>query len=136
MPEEDPLRLGYQHLADVLIDSITVDQASVCLGVSSNTVRVRVKSRKLYAVGMKYGLCRLPRFQFEEKGLVPGFAEVAPFIPTEMSVTAVENWFTLSNPDLYVDDDIERTRSPIVWLSERREALAVIMLLRLLDSAD
>ena len=45
-------------------------------------------------------------------------------------MAGVESFFTLENPDLFVDDDIDQTRSPVEWLADRRDPSAVIALLK------
>ena len=51
--------------------------------------------------------------------------EVAPSIPIGMSMAAVESFFLLDNVDLYIDDDMDHTLSPIEWLRSGRDPKAV-----------
>ena len=88
--------------------------------------------RELYGIDEKYGLQRFPAFQFTDEGLLPGFTAVAPHIPRDISMAGVESFFTLKNPDLTINDDIDQTLSPAEWLASRLEPSAVIALLKYL----
>ena len=75
----------------------------------------RLKDGTLY--GVKAGReNRLPAFQFEGGGEVPGIAEVLARIDRSVHPVAVLNWFVLPNPDLYLEEDEARPVSPRHWL--------------------
>lgn len=128
-PESDPLLAGYRHLADILISALTVEKVADRLDLSVSHVQELAANHKLYAVDEKYRLERFPAFQFTDDGLLPGFQEIAPRIPENLSMASVESFFTLTNPDLYINDDIDQTLSPVEWLASRRDPSAVIALL-------
>ena len=72
-PDKSPLLQGYRQIADLLIGSLTVEQAADRLGISVNEVRELAESRQLYTVDAKFDLNRFPAFQFTDDGLLPGF---------------------------------------------------------------
>lgn len=129
-PDQDPIVQTQRHIAQLLIESLTVDEAADLMGVSTQIVDKRAKNRELYSLEVEYGLCRFPLFQFDDNGLLPGFREVAPHICQGASLLGISNWFTLDNPDLFIDDDIDQTLSPRDWLRTGRDPKAVISLLR------
>lgn len=131
-PEEDPMLAGYRYVADILIGALTVDQVAERLDLPVLQVKVLAAKQELYLVDKKYGLERFPAFQFTNDGLLPGFQMVAPNIRRDMSMIGVEAFFTSKNPDLYVDDDIDQTLSPVEWLASRRDPASVITLLKYL----
>ncbi len=45
-------------------------------------------------------------------------------------MVGVESFFTLTNADLLINDDIYKTLSPVEWLASRREPAAIIALLK------
>ena len=128
--ENDPLLAGYRQVADILIGALTVVQVSKRMGLPESQVQQCAANRELYVVGEKYGLKRFPAFQFTDDGLLPGFQEVAPHIPKDRSMAGVESFFTLTNPDLFINNDIDQTLSPVEWLASRRDPTAVIAVLK------
>lgn len=131
-PEEDPMLAGYRYVADILLGALTVDQVAERLDLPALQVKVLAAKQELYLVDKKYGLERFPAFQFTNDGLLPGFQKVAPNIRRDMSMIGVEAFFTSKNPDLYVNDDIDQTLSPVEWLASRRDPASVITLLKYL----
>ncbi len=129
-PENDPLRAGYGQVADILIGALTVEQVAERLDLSVTCVRELAANLELYVVDKKYGLERFPAFQFTEDGVLPGFPEVAPHIPRYLSMGGIESFFNLKNPDLYINDEIDQTLSPVEWLAGQRDPAPVIALLK------
>ena len=128
--EEDPLLAGYRDVADILLGAFTVDQVADRLDLSVPQVRELASNDELYVVDEKYGLERFPAFQFTVVGLLPGFQEIGPSIPKGMSMAGVETFFTTRNPDLYINDDIDQTLSPVEWLAGGYDPAAVDSLLK------
>ncbi len=129
-PENDPLLAGYRHMADILTSALTVEKVADRLDLNVSQVRELAANHKLYVIDEKYVLERFPAFQFTDHGLLPGFQAVAPHIPKDMPMAGVESFFRLENPDLFVDDNIDQTFSPVEWLASRRDPAAVIALLK------
>jgi hypothetical protein len=81
------------------------------LEVGESCIRQRLREETLY--GGKAGReNRLPAFQFEGGGEVPGIAKVLTRIDRSVHPVAVLNWFMLPNPDLYLDEEEARPISP------------------------
>ena len=131
-PEKDPMLAGYRYVADILMGALTVDRVAERLDLSVPQVQALAEKQKLYLVDKKYRLERFPAFQFTNDDLLPGFQTVAPNIRRDMSMIGVEAFFTSKNPDLYVNDDIDQTLSPVEWLASRRDPASVITLLKYL----
>lgn len=95
--------------------ALTESEAASLLGVSESRVRQRVAQGTLYGVRVGRGR-RLPRFQFAGGGPVPSVGAVLKELRQGVHPISVENWFTLPNPDLYLDEDEEEPVSPREWL--------------------
>jgi hypothetical protein len=113
--EPDPLARTAARYAALLASSLTTAEAAGLLGVSEGRVRQRLGKRTLY--GVKAGReNRLPAFQFEGGGEVPGVGQVVSALRSGAHPVAVQNFFTSPNHDLYLDEDEERPLSPRDWL--------------------
>ena len=99
----------------LLASALTTREAARLLEVSESRIRQRLSEGTLY--GVKAGReNRLPAFQFEGGGEVPGIAEVLTRMDRSVHPVAVLNWFALPNPDLYLDEGEARPVSPRHWL--------------------
>ena len=95
--------------------SLSVEEAARRLGVNASRVRQRLGQRSLY--GLKEGNAwRLPAFQFQGHGLVPGMDAVVRRLPEDIGPLAVARWFRSPNVDLVTRDDDERPMTPLQWL--------------------
>ena len=106
-------RVEYEQL---LLDSLSLEQAAELLGMSAKHVRRRLHERTIY--GVQYAgrsSWYVPRFQFNGGALVAGIEKVLPRIQPGTHPLAVQRWFTLPHPDLVVGED-ERSISPLDWL--------------------
>jgi excisionase family DNA binding protein len=113
--EPDPLARTAARYAALLATALTTREAAGLLGTGESRVRQRLKEKSLY--GVKAGReNRLPAFQFEGGKEVPGIGEVLRHVDRSLHPVALLNWFTLPNPDLYLDEDEERALSPREWL--------------------
>ncbi len=113
--EPDPLAVTASRYAALLASALTTSEAAGMLGVSEGRVRQRLGKRTLY--GVKAGReNRLPAFQFEGGGEVPGVSRVVGALRPGAHPVAVQNFFTSPSPDLYLDKDEERAISPRDWL--------------------
>ncbi len=113
--EPDPLARTAAKYAALLATALTTREAAGLLGTGESRVRQRLKEKTLY--GVKAGReNRLPAFQFEGGREVPGIAEVLRHVDRSLHPVALSNWFTLPNPDLYLDEEEERAVSPREWL--------------------
>ncbi len=123
---EDPVVLGIRRLAEVLIDSLSHRDVAKKLQLSQDQVRSMIERHELYRVGSEMGLERFPAFQFAENELLPGFQDVARAIPADHSAVGIAEFFHAMNPDLYVDEDIDRPLSPLEWLRRGLDPTAVV----------
>lgn len=113
--EPDPLALTAARYAALLASSLTTSEAAGLLGVSEGRIRQRIGKRTLY--GVKAGReNRLPVFQFEGGGEVPGVGTIVRALRPGAHPVAVQNFFANPNPDLYLDEEEERPLSPREWL--------------------
>jgi excisionase family DNA binding protein len=113
--EPDPLAVTASRYAALLASSLTTREAAGLLSVSEGRVRQRLKHGTLYAV--KAGReNRLPAFQFEGGGEVPGLGTVVRALRPGAHPVAVLNFFVNPNQDLYLDEEEGRPVSPRDWL--------------------
>jgi excisionase family DNA binding protein len=113
--EPDPLARTAARYAALLATALTTREAATLLGTGESRVRQRLKEKTLYSV--KAGReNRLPAFQFEGGKEVPGVGVVLRHVDRSMHPVALSNWFTLPNPDLYLDEEGGRAASPREWL--------------------
>jgi hypothetical protein len=98
--------------AALMASSLSVSEAAQRLRVDPSRVRQRLTERTLFGFKER-GTWRLPAFQFDAAGTVPGLEVVVPRVDPGLHPVAVERWFTLPCPDLEID---ERAVSPRDWL--------------------
>ena len=101
--------------AAILASSLTITEAAALLGVSESRIRQRIGERSLYGVRARRQW-RLPRFQFSGYEEVPGVGGIIRRMPEDIHPVSAENFFTLPNPDLYLDEEEEQPASPREWL--------------------
>lgn len=115
--ERDPILEGATHFARMVNGSLTVQEAAARLGgVNESRVRQRLLADPPTLYALKTGReWRLPKFQFQRRGTVPGLEIVVAALPRDLDPVSVESWFMIPNPDLAVGEE-ERAVSPIEWL--------------------
>ena len=118
-----------ERVADIVIGSLKTSEAAKILDVSSSQVRSMEARDQLFSLVHQYGVFRFPRFQFGTYGLLPEFERVAPYIPKDLHVLSVVNFFGTPHPDLYVTDD-QAPIAPTEWLVRNCHSQNVIGLLR------
>ena len=125
--EPDPLARTAARYAALLASSLTTGEAAGLLGVSEGRVRQRLKEGTLY--GVKAGReNRLPAFQFEGAGEVPGMGRVVRALRPGAHPVGVSNFFVGPNPDLFLDEGEERRVSPREWLLSGGDPGALVVL--------
>src|SRR5919109_4011374 len=100
----DPLPLDAAHpivraaaaYAALLGSSLSVAQAAARLGVAESRVRQRLGERSLYGIKQPSGW-RLPVFQFEDRGTIPGVERVLPCLDPALHPLTVVGWFGTPN---------------------------------------
>lgn len=112
--EESALAGTTARYAAILGTSLTTAEAARRLGVDPARVRQRLGERTLYGIRGPKGW-RLPAFQFQEDGQVPGIEEVLPRLGTHLHPVAVHNFMTRPNVDLFAAE-LDHALSPREWL--------------------
>ncbi len=112
---EDPIARAAFEYAVLVATGLTTQAAAKRLRVNDSRVRQRLGERALY--GIKTGdEWRLPAFQFERDGLVPGIDRVFPRLPQNLNPVAVHRWFHTPNPDLEEREGPAAVLTPLQWL--------------------
>jgi hypothetical protein len=128
-PGRDPLADTVAKYAALIESSLSTAQASKRLGFGAGRIRQMVADRSLYSVLLE-GRRFIPIFQFLARGkrLVPDIGRVNAALDSELHPVEIYNWYTTPNPDLYLDDDVDRTVSPLDWLKSGRPIERVVRL--------
>lgn len=122
---EDAIGQTAAKYALMLASALSTGEAAERLGVSEGRVRQRLKEGSLHGVGTPKGH-RLPTFQFTQSGEVPNVGAVLRSLDRDLHPVAVENWFTLPDQDLYLDEDEGFPVSPREWLMAGGSPAAVV----------
>ncbi len=122
----DPLVRGIAEHAAILKTALTTAEVAARLGVTEARVRQRLQKRTLFGVETRQGW-RVPSFQLTEEGELPGWSDVAPKLPADISAVELFGWLTIPNADLYVDEE-ETPVTPLDWLRSGRSPKAVAAL--------
>lgn len=114
---EDPLARAAALYSGLLKTSLDTAAAARLLGVDPSRIRHRLTSRppSLYGIRLESGW-RLPRFQFDGEGLIPGIGEVVAELDPELHPATIYSWFVSPNPDLVAEKLVEGPLSPRDWL--------------------
>ena len=128
---EDPWLMGLEYQAELLIASLTLEEAADRLNSTPCFVEYLASNRRLIPIDSDFGLKRFLLFQFTDRGLLQGIVEVAPSIPRGVSMVTIDRFFKAKNEDLYLNDDIDQVVSPIEWLARGEEPKAVEQCLKL-----
>jgi hypothetical protein len=111
----DPFARGIADYASLVANGLSVSDAAKLLNVEESRIRQRLSERTAY--GFKYRhTWKLPSFQFDENGLVPGIDQVIRNLPTDLHPVAILTWFTSPNVDLPSSASDEADMSPLDWL--------------------
>lgn len=125
--EERPSVRTALRQQDIIAEALTAKQVADLLDVTDSRVRQRSGDGTLFAMsgtgrGRGGGL-RFPRFQFTERGELPGWGTVSRALPEDANPVAVEYFLSHAHPDL---GDGELT--PTQWLAAGKPAEAVAAL--------
>jgi hypothetical protein len=115
-PGHDPLAQTAVKYAAIVKRSFSSKEASQRLGLAQSRVRQMIADRSLYSFlidGNRY----IPDFQFGTDGrLIPNIIQVNKVLNPRIHPVEVYNWYHLPNVDLFLNDDIDVTVSPLDWL--------------------
>lgn len=123
----DPLAEATAKYAAIVKRSLTSEAVSEKLGLSPSRVRQLISDRSLYSFLIERNR-HIPDFQFAGDELAPNIAQVNRALSTEMHPVEVYNWYHLPSVDLFVDDDIDQTVSPMECLKAGRDVDKVVFL--------
>ncbi len=129
--EESLLARTTARYAALLGTSLTTAEAAARLQVEPSRIRQRLAQRTLYGIRSPQGW-RLPAFQFQEDGPLPGVGEVLTRLSSHLHPLAVHNFFTLPSADLHASD-LDRSLSPREWLQAGYPPQAVAELAALVE---
>jgi hypothetical protein len=84
---------------DLFVTGLTVADVAVMLGVSTSTIRQRIRNRTFLklSAGREY---RLPALQFHENHELPGLREILRAFPQAISTIEALSWLVTPNVDL------------------------------------
>lgn len=120
-PGADPLAETAVKYAAIVTRSLSTEDARRRLKISASRVRQLIADHSLYSFlidGKRY----IPDFQFGPKDkLIPNIARVNKAMNPQMHPVEVYNWLHLPNVDLFLDDDMDATVSPLDWLNNGRD---------------
>lgn len=130
-PGPDPLAETAAKFAALISSSLTTSEAGKRLGQRPGRIRQMIAERRLYSILLE-GRRYIPIFQFLEDGhhLVPTIGRVNASLDPELHPVEVFNWYIRPNPDLFVDEDIEKTVSPLDGLKAGLPVEVVVRLAR------
>ena len=115
--DDDPIAATITAYADLLASSLSTGEAAEVMGVNPSRIRQLLIASPpgLYGIKKgKRGSWRLPRFQFDDSGLIRGIGDVLAVLNPDINPLEVATWFTAPSPDLVTEDDLRY--SPIQWL--------------------
>ncbi len=115
--DQDPVALSIARYSDLVASSFSTRQAAGKLGVGESRVRqlLNASPPKLYGFKARQsGAWKIPRFQFDDNGLIPGITDVLSALDPGLPPLEVEAWFTAPSPDL--EDTNGRPLTPLQWL--------------------
>ncbi len=124
--DEDPVAASIARYSELVASSLSTTEAAERLGVGGSRIRqlLTAKPPKLYGFKDSQGGWKIPRFQFDEDGLIPGIQEVIGALETDLHPLEVETWFEAPNPDLLHEE--EQQLSPLQWLRMGRDVETVV----------
>lgn len=111
----DPQAMTILRYALIIMSSLSVEQVATNLRCKPERVKRMMSKQEIYSFCVGDG-CYIPSFQFEGNGLIRGISRVNQAIPSGLHPVAVHNWYHLPNTDLCLENDIDRTVSPLAWL--------------------
>ncbi len=128
MVDRDPIAETAIKYAAIVESSLPFNDVAVQLDRSESQMRQMIARRTLLSFALN-GWRYIPVFQFDKKGrLLPNITKVNPVLSPDLHPVEVFEWFTLPKPELYVNDDIDQTISPIAWLADGRDVRTLVTL--------
>lgn len=126
----DPLARTAVKYAAIVERSLTSREVAERLRLAGGRVRQLIADRSLYSFLMDSRRL-IPEFQFlPDGGLVPNIAVVNRVLSPRLHPVEVFNWLHARNSDLFRDEDLDATVSPLDWLKAGYDASRVALLAR------
>ena len=126
----DPLARTAVKYAAIVERSLTSREVAERLRLAGGRVRQLIADRSLYSFLMDSRRL-IPAFQFlPDGGLVPNIAVVNRALSPGLHPVEVFNWLHARNSDLFRDEDLDATVSPLEWLKAGYDAARVALLAR------
>jgi len=115
----------------VLRDSaLTVSEAARTIGVDNSRIRHRLAAGRL--MGWKdRGGWRLPRWQFTDRGVLPGIEQVIAALPEDQPALVIAAFMTTPQEDLLARD---QPITPVEWLASGGDPVRVARLASMLGT--
>lgn len=124
----DPVAETVVQYAAIVNRSLSAKEASKRLGLAASRIRQMIADHSLYSFLIDNHR-HVPDFQFASKGkLVPNIAQVNKVLNQQLHPVEVFDWYHRPNVDLFLDDDIEATVSPLDWLRAGQNLERVVLL--------
>lgn len=127
-PGPDPLAETAVKYAAIVKRSLSTKAVSRSLGLAPSRIRQMIADRSLYS--FLIGRNRyIPDFQLEtDDRLVPNITRVNKALNPRMHPVEVYNWYHLRNVDLFLNENIDDTFSPLDWLKGGQDVERVVFL--------
>lgn len=126
--DRDPVAETTVQYAAIIESSLTVKEAAGRVGKPESQVRQMIARRTLYSIlldNRRY----VPIFQFEKDGgLLPNITKVNVALNADLHPVEVFEWYTQPDLDLFINNDVAQTVSPIAWLSSGGDLRKVVTL--------
>ncbi|MGI9305225.1 MAG: hypothetical protein ACR2RB_21350 [Gammaproteobacteria bacterium] len=111
---------GAVRFAALVERSLSAEELARQLKVTPGRVYQLMADRELYSFRLE-GKRLVPDFQIREGKLIPNIGEVNKVLPKTMHPLGIFNWYHLPNPDLFIDDQMDKLVSPLDWLAMGRD---------------
>ena len=127
-PGPDPLADTAVKYAAIITHSLSTGEVSQRLGLTASRIRQMIADRSLYSFlidGNRY----IPIFQFAaDDRLVPNITRVNKALNPRMHPVEVYNWYHLPHVDLFLNQDVDDTVSPLDWLQGGQDVESLLRL--------
>lgn len=128
--DRDPLADTAVKFAAIIESSLSIKEAAKRIGKAESHVRQMIARRTLYSILLEHRRY-IPIFQFDKKGkLVRHITKVNAALRAGIHPVEVFEWYTEPDPELYVNDDIDQTVSPMAWLNSGQDVTRLVTLAR------
>ena len=121
----DNIAIVAGEIGVLIASALSQAQAAHLLGVDPSRIRQRISQGSLYAITDENNVKVLPRFQFTDKGALPGLDKILPVIHKEAHPIAVQRFFLTPNADLF-SEELQANLSPRDWLMTGHQSEPIV----------